>query len=64
MRELAPCNAVQTHDACLVCLQVMHMCSAIAPNQDITTCLNNVWLMFNFSMGSFFVNYREVSQRY
>jgi hypothetical protein len=40
----------------------MHMCSVIAPNQDITICLNNVWLMFNFSMGGFFLNYREVSQ--
>jgi hypothetical protein len=43
-------------------VQVLHLCSIIAPNQDLTFCLSLVWATIQFAMSSFFVNFREVSQ--
>lgn len=40
----------------------MHLCSVVAPNQDLTFCAFLIWLVINFAMSSFFVNFREVSK--
>uniref|UniRef100_A0A383VUC5 ABC transporter domain-containing protein n=1 Tax=Tetradesmus obliquus TaxID=3088 RepID=A0A383VUC5_TETOB len=45
----------------LVALQVLHMCSVIAPNQDLTFCLSIIWCVINFALSSFFVNFNEVT---
>ncbi|WIA12631.1 hypothetical protein OEZ85_006286 [Tetradesmus obliquus] len=42
-------------------LQAMHLCSVVAPNQDLTFCAFLIWLVINFAMSSFFVNFREVA---
>ncbi|WIA32105.1 hypothetical protein OEZ86_002956 [Tetradesmus obliquus] len=45
----------------LVALQVLHMCSVISPNQDLTFCLSIIWCVINFALSSFFVNFNEVT---
>jgi hypothetical protein len=42
------------------CLQVLHLCSVIAPNQDLTFCLSIIWCVINFALSSFFVNFTEI----
>uniref|UniRef100_A0A383VMS4 ABC transporter domain-containing protein n=1 Tax=Tetradesmus obliquus TaxID=3088 RepID=A0A383VMS4_TETOB len=45
----------------LIAMQAMHLCSVVAPNQDLTFCAFLIWLVINFAMSSFFVNFREVT---
>jgi hypothetical protein len=46
---------------CMWLLQVLHLASVVAPNQDFTFCLSIIWCVVNFAVSSFFVNFNEVS---
>jgi hypothetical protein len=52
------------YPAACMCLQVLHLCSVVAPNHDTTFSMSIVWTAIQLLCSSFFLNFSVVSSQY
>jgi len=55
----APCLTVPWH-MFVCCMQVLHLCAVIMPNQDATFALSIIWSTIQVLCSNFFISFGQV----